>query len=84
MAVANAVVAREVRRRLGGRDDVVGGERESVCGSETSTRGRPCSRSAAIVASTRRAHLGVEALPKYSSRQADAQPLGDRRDDRLA
>ena len=72
-AVADAVEAREVARRLGRRDDVVGRDGERVCGSFT----RLHRAAVALEARDGRAHarrdLGVEPLGEVLLGHADAQ-----------
>ena len=75
-AVAHAVVAREVRRRLGRRDQVVGGEPVRRRRHRDRARPwRPAASSAAAAASTAAAHLGLDALVVGQLLDdADAQP----------
>ncbi len=68
-AVPHAVVAREVRRRLGGGDQVVGGQPVlGVRQRDRLRRSRRASRSASMAARTAALDLGVHALDEVLAR----------------
>ena len=73
VAVAHAVVAREVRARLGGRDEVVDRDRERGVRQRDVDELAP--RAAQLVERRveRRADVGVDALVEQRARHADAQ-----------
>ena len=83
-AVAHAVVAREIARRLRGRDDIIGGQaRGACCGSETSTMLRARRAQPFGAARPQRLDLRRHAVEPVFPGDADRQALHRAADRRL-
>ena len=74
-AVADAVVAGEVRRALGGRDQVVGGERRAGSAAGASSRPSRRARGPGRASLERRLDAGLDALAGSSSGTPRRMPL---------